>query len=230
MKIRKNLFLVPALLTMALCFSQQIGSGVPPISIDNFNKELPSGFYQGLYATGSVDGSAWYHLLNLRHSNPTNNHQLQIASGYGEDGSLFFRKFSRGSLGVVSPAPVWNEIATRGDNTFTGSQIIQGGLTSSLSNNEGGYISLNNPSKTANGIGASWKIYNMTGSYGNSLQFYVYDNLGCVPGGLCAPRLTLLDSGNVGIGTTTPSAKLDVNGDAKINGNLNIMALQFLEW
>lgn len=33
---------------------------------------------------------------------------------------------------------------------------------------------------------------------------------------------TLLPSGNFGIGTTSPSARLDVNGDAKISGNIGL--------
>lgn len=96
--------------------------------------------------------------------------------------------------------------------TVAGNGLFQGGLTSSINTAEGGSISLNNPSKTAAGVGNSWKIYNMSGIYGNSLQFYVYDTVGCESGGLCSPRLTLLDSGNVGIGTTDPKNKLSVNG------------------
>ncbi|MFW0739835.1 hypothetical protein [Flavobacterium sp. T12S277] len=52
----------------------------------------------------------------------------------------------------------------------------------------------------------------MTSVYGNSLQFWAYDNLGCVEGGMCSNRFTIMDNGNVGIGTGSPSNKLDVNG------------------
>ncbi|MNL29025.1 hypothetical protein D3C87_1506970 [compost metagenome] len=51
----------------------------------------------------------------------------------------------------------------------------------------------------------------MTGGYGNSLQFWAYDNLSC-GGGMCNNRFTIMDNGNVGIGIGIPNNKLDVNG------------------
>jgi len=54
----------------------------------------------------------------------------------------------------------------------------------------------------------------MSGSYGNSLQFWAYDNIGCASGGMCAPRLALMDNGNIiaagkiGIGLTDAATKL----------------------
>jgi hypothetical protein len=92
-----------------------------------------------------------------------------------------------------------------------GSALFQGMVTSSISSDTGGSIALINPSKKSNGIAGTWKIFNMTGGYGNSLQFWAYDNLGCETG-LCNNRFTIMDNGNVGIGNMTPSNKLDVNG------------------
>jgi hypothetical protein len=76
----------------------------------------------------------------------------------------------------------------------------------------------NNPSKTANETANHWDVYNMTGGYGNSLQFWDYDTIGCVTGGMCASRLTLMDSGNVGVGTTSPQYTLDVAGSVHASG------------
>jgi len=79
----------------------------------------------------------------------------------------------------------------------------------------GGMIFITNPAK-GNTVGNKWGIYNATGTeYGNSLQFWAYDNLGWNPGGICENRLTLTDNGNIGIGVVKPNAKLDV---AAING------------
>ncbi len=92
-----------------------------------------------------------------------------------------------------------------------GNGIFQGAVISSISNETGGQIQLINPSKNGNGAASTWMIYNMTGVYGNSLQFWAYDNLGC-GAGLCNNRFTIMDNGNVGIGATNPANKLDVNG------------------
>jgi hypothetical protein len=87
--------------------------------------------------------------------------------------------------------------------------------------NEGPQLMLTNTWKTTSGIASTWKIFNMTGSYTNSLQFWAYDSLGCENGGLCAPRLILTDEGRVGIGRMPTSiAKLDVAGSIAIDGSI----------
>ncbi|NLU91861.1 hypothetical protein [Chitinophaga sp. Ak27] len=93
-----------------------------------------------------------------------------------------------------------------------GNAKINGPITSTISDpGIGGMIVLDNPAKKTLGTARSWKIMNMSGSYGNSLQFWAYDSIGC-PSGLCAPRFTLMDNGNVGIGTSAPQSLLAVAG------------------
>jgi hypothetical protein len=95
-----------------------------------------------------------------------------------------------------------------------GNAIINGALISTIADqNIGGTIQIDNPAKTTNGTANSWKIYNMGGGYGNSLQFWAYDVPGC-NGGMCANKFTLMDNGNVGIGTANPTALLQI-GDFK---------------
>ncbi|WP_264523490.1 hypothetical protein [Flavobacterium sp. N502536] len=93
-----------------------------------------------------------------------------------------------------------------------GSGLFNGRVISTVSGDIGGEIVINNPSKVSNGTARSWSILNMTGGYGNSLQFWAYDYLGCAAGGLCANRFTIMDNGNVGIGVLNPNNKLDVKG------------------
>jgi hypothetical protein len=77
----------------------------------------------------------------------------------------------------------------------------------------GGSISLVHPGKTAGGqVARDWSIYNMTGTYGNSLQFWAYSVNGC--NDMCNPAVIFSDNGNVGIGIF-PQYKLHVNGTVK---------------
>lgn len=204
MIFKKILITLSFLFVNVISFSQQMGSGFAS-QINDFNIELPSGFYQGENAAGQVGGGGWNHLLNLRHNNTANNHQLQIASSYTENDKLFFRKFARG---LGSNNPVWYEIATRGGNTFNGNQSVNGRLYVSTSSSEGGSLSLLNPSKSGVNAANEWVLFNMTGAYTNSLQFWSYGDNGYQSGA----KLTLSDNGNVGIGTATPVSKLDIRG------------------
>lgn len=98
----------------------------------DFGMPLKSGFYQngGAELTGDVpDGThPWTHLIVCRHSNTANNHQLQIAASYAENDRLFFRKMASGSV-TAAENSAWNELATRGANTFAGNQVITGDVT-----------------------------------------------------------------------------------------------------
>ena len=216
MTFKKILITLSFLLVNIISFSQQIGSGFAS-PVTSFNIELPSGFYEGLNVEGGVESGVYNHLLNLRYSNPANNHQLQIASSYIENDKLFFRKFARG---LGSNNPVWHEIATRDANTFNGNQSVNGRLFVSMSSTEGGSLSLVNPSKSGVNAAREWAFFNMTGGYGNSLQFWSYGDNGYQSG----PKLTLSDNGNVGIGTATPSVTTHIEKSA--SGIVDILKIK----
>lgn len=77
----------------------------------------------------------------------------------------------------------------------------------------GGSLSLVHQGKTAGGqVARDWCIYNMTGAYGNSLQFWAYSANGCSD--MCRAAVTFADNGNVGIGVF-PQYKLHVTGVVK---------------
>jgi len=141
-------------------------------------------------------------------SSPTSANQVPVFSSGTSITNSPITVLSNGDVGIGT--------ATPGDTLD-----VNGGIRSSYSSAVGPSVELTNPSKTANGAANHWDIYNMTGGYGNSLQFWDYDTIGCATGGMCGSRLTILDSGNVGIGTTTPFTQLDVNGSATTAGPYN---------
>ncbi|MEI6556392.1 MAG: hypothetical protein WCL70_12450 [Paludibacter sp.] len=84
-------------------------------------------------------------------------------------------------------------------------------------NGIGGEIHIYNSAKTGVGEMSRWSIYNMNGGYGNSLQFWAYDDHNTYN-----HRVTFQDDGNVGIGVPHPNFKLDVDGDMQIISNRKI--------
>lgn len=84
--------------------------------------------------------------------------------------------------------------------------------------NEGGHVIFVNPLKTSPESSYRWVLYNMTGQYGNSLQFWNYNKDLTQYGA----KLILADNGNVGIGRN-PNAKLTVNiAEPNSNGGIKM--------
>jgi hypothetical protein len=76
-------------------------------------------------------------------------------------------------------------------------------------------IEISNLGKTEAGLSTSYVLYNMKstnagGSLQNGFHIYSYNN-----NAVKSIPFTILDNDNVGIGTTSPSQQLDVNGSAK---------------
>jgi hypothetical protein len=115
-----------------------------------------------------------------------NNENVEYSA---EEGSHIF---TNGNVGIGTTSPT-NKLEVNGDG------FVSGYLTSSRSANEGGGLWINNPSKTGTNANR-WAIYNMTGAYGNGLNFWKYG-----------------DNGNTG-----PQLQLMDNGVNNFNGNLTI--------
>jgi len=125
-------------------------------------------------------------------------------------GNLYFRSGTNaetrltltgsGNLGIGTPNP-GEKLAVKGNIVADG-----GRLFSEVSSAEGGNLVLGNPSKTG-ATANNWVIWNMTNPYGNGLSFWRYFADGTNAG----PSVWFDDNGSVGIGTTSPGAKLEVN-------------------
>jgi hypothetical protein len=204
----KITFLITIILITTHTFSQQIGDGFAPI-LPDFSTPLYSGMYNGLNPIGSIPDNSfggWQHLLVIRHPNPNNDHQLQLASSFSNNDRLFFRKLA-GGLGSNNPA--WIELATRGSNTFLGNQNIDGSqsITGNLFIGKDTEVAMISGSansgaiqiKSHSGLGGSQNRYLRLGWKDNNSVFY--------------PALSINDDLNVGIGTIKPDSKLTVNGN-----------------
>ena len=82
MKI-KIIILVTFLISSVNTYCQQIGDGLSPV-ITDFTIPIKSGTYNGINPIGTIPDisfqGGWQHLLVIRHPNPENSYQLQIAS------------------------------------------------------------------------------------------------------------------------------------------------------
>jgi hypothetical protein len=188
-------------------------------------------FDNGNVGIGTTSPSAPLDLNGYLHVSGNTNPPATAQGAYitwniysGSTGETDFVNNNGGSSGgfaffntPVSGTPKTALMVISGDGNTT----VNGRIYSVISNPDiGGAVALVNPAKTTPGTASQWLLYNMSGGYGNSLQFWAYDNASCGGGGLCESRLTLMDNGNVGIGTISPSQRFEVVGNAKVDGAL----------
>jgi len=174
-----------------------------------------SGFYQtsvpapaANWPSGAV---GWWHLIDVRHSNPANNYALQIAGSFwGQD--LYFRKTSD------NPAMPWNRFIYEDSSGNVGIGTV-GPL---------GRLDV----VTAQGFGlgagleASRAVFRRLGGGNGGVGLGGWNDDGVIQsadwtsGGIASDLLINPSGGNVGIGTDNPGYNLDVTGDINFSGDL----------
>lgn len=148
--------------------------------------------------------------------------QIQVEESSDED-HIRFDTFgtermvidNNGNIGVGTSSPV-NLLHVQNDVSGLNFPLFL--RNSSVTNGDGagiGFLSEPNGNWTKAGI-----YYERTGGFGTGKLHFLVDNAadnGTVT--LSESRLTIKPDGNVGVGTTTPIARLDINGTAALNDN-----------
>lgn len=186
------------------------------LNVNTGGTSLPSGTVAGQVL--KWDGSAWQPGTDTDTSLYTADGTLSEDRTVNMNGkTLSFTGL--GNVGIGINADASQKLLVQG-NIFS-----NGVVYSQISSNEGGRIELRNHSKMGTTVANRWAIYNMTGSYGNSLQFWRYYQAGG-GGGMV---MTLSDDGKVGIGTRTPNKMLQVAGDVYVNTHTDTNTLNVRE-
>ena len=110
-------------------------------------------------------------------------------------------------LGIGTTPTIPLDIVTSDNTTYTN---VMTGLASALSVGNSAYFAVGRANSTSDTISLGF-YYAGAGNTSNRGDFSFY-------GG--TPVISLLASGNVGIGTTAPAAKLDVAGTLRLNGTV----------
>ncbi|MCO5280644.1 MAG: pyocin knob domain-containing protein, partial [Chitinophagales bacterium] len=165
----------------------------------NFNNSVPSGFYQGYNAT-NAPGTSWYNMLNVRHSNPGNDHGFQIAASYYDE-KIWTRTY-QGGTGA-------------NDGTFTPWAELQ---TSRSSSNANWTMAMHGQSSDDD-LGFGWTSVVDDGIWGTVMPFSIQIN------GTNYSDLTLNSNGTVVFGSQ--SANLGYSYGTLPNG---VTTLPFIAW
>lgn len=138
----------------------------------------------------------------------------------------FLRAFidTAGKFGIGTSAPV-ALLDVGGDATAVGGEVMR--LNSNFSS--GGYLrfedKLNNAVRGFIGYGPTL----FSGLAISDMGFRSQGGVAFATGG-GSTRVYISNTGNFGIGTTTPSATLDVNGNVNVSGNIAAKYQDFAEW
>ena len=166
-----------------------------------------SGFYQAQdpinYPTGAT---SFWHLLDVRHTNTTNNYGMQLAGSFF-DQELWFRKTNN------SATTPWSRVVLQNSDGKAGIGTTSPRATLDITNSNNQSLLLNYQDKSALTFipnnGNSW--FSISHGLNNDLAISQGGNVDF------ERLVTIKNNGYVGIGTSNPITKLDISGNMRIN-------------
>ncbi|MBK8806468.1 MAG: hypothetical protein IPO21_07445 [Bacteroidales bacterium] len=221
----KKLLILFMFTQIAIVNAQVIGNGIGVLKKKfnlNSDANVPSGYYSLNAPVNGPTNDIWQHLVTFRHVNP-DGYALQLNAPYFQGNRLFFRTVKAGKFNQ------WLEVATKKENIFYGSQIINGDSEASKTPLE--VISGKTTNIVANFICADkTKRFSIERVEQKPFSLYSYDNLKSIFDKLAlghsydVNKQLIIDgnSGNIGIGILPTNYKLEVNGSVKFNDIVKI--------
>ncbi len=165
-----------------------------------------SGFFESNAPLNFPEGATdWWHLLDVRHSNPNNNMAMQF-SGSFYDQNLFFRKTNN------SASQPWSKVVLeRAGKVGIGTSSPKSGLHLGAGTSDLMSLGTTNYGGGNGQALAGIKAGQILGGDGGILEFQTL-YWGAAPYELTTKMIVMGNSGNVGIGTIAPTERLSVNG------------------
>ena len=213
----------------------------------NLNSSLPSGFYEAYNATNSPTPTTWYNLINVRHSNPGNDHGFQLAMRYYDE-VLWSRSYQGGTGANDGTFTTWRAHLHSGNfNSYAlplAGGTLTGRLTASYTDGTSGwnsiqidaaptsgaaYIRANRATAGTGEVGYAWatggvnKWINYLNANSDTLGWY--QGSASVMTLTTGGALTAASFSGLGTGLTGTAAGLSIGGNAATVGNVSKVQL-----
>ena len=170
------------------------------------NLMLGSGLPNGKVAIGTTNVTS---RLTVAGADTTAANSVVNLTDSANQSLLFVRNDGKVGIGTTTPAD----------------KLTVNGNVRALAANNGGFLGYDAPT------GGNHIFSLVRGNGSNNLAISAYDGIGFATGATAGPStdysVFISNAGSVGIGTTTPTEKLEVNGDIKVNGSIQVSGYIF---